>query len=112
MKGCSYHIVFLLCLCFDVTLAQNRFEHFTTDQGLSQNTILSIIQDRTGYIWIGTEDGLNRFDGYTFKKYYTIPGDSSSLPDDQVWSLLEDTQGRIWIGHTRGISYFDFSDQK
>lgn len=99
-----YWVFFLL---YSVAAGQVRFEHFTTDNGLSQNTILSIIQDKTGYLWIGTEDGLNRYDGYEFEKYHAVQGDSLSLPDDQIWSLLEDKAGRIWVGHAKGISLFD-----
>lgn len=82
-----------------------RFERFTTENGLSQNTILSILQDRNGHIWIGTEDGLNKFNGYSFQVYHDNPVDKASLADDQVWSLTEDGEGRIWIGHAKGISY-------
>lgn len=107
-------IVFWIPLLFNsVAAGQAKFEHFTTDNGLSQNTILSIIQDRTGYLWIGTEDGLNRYDGYEFKKYHdAAPHDSLGLPDDQIWSLLEDDFGRIWIGHGKGISLLNPDTQK
>jgi signal transduction histidine kinase/DNA-binding response OmpR family regulator/ligand-binding sensor domain-containing protein len=92
--------------------AQVPFEHFSTEHGLSQNSVLCLIQDRRGYLWIGTEDGLNRFDGHTFKKFRSTPYDTLSLPKGAIWSLMEDSRGRIWIGDDTGITFFDFADHR
>lgn len=100
---CTIYLVF----CCNLVSGQHRFERYTTEQGLSQNSILSMLQDKRGFLWIGTEDGLNRFDGYTFKKFYHHAGDTSGLTDDQVWTLLEDKNGIIWIGHIKGLTTFD-----
>ncbi len=74
-----------------------RFEHFSVEQGLSNFTIYSIVQDRHGFLWIGTEDGLNRFDGYTFTVFKNHPADSSSLPGQTVPYLYIDRAGTLWV---------------
>lgn len=87
--------------------SQIDFEKYQVEDGLSQNSILALLQDRNGYIWIGTEDGLNRFDGYSFKKFFQHGNDSVGLYNDYIWSLLESKDGKIWIGHSNGVSYYD-----
>ncbi len=84
-----------------------RFEHISVDQGLSQSTVTSIIQDKTGFMWFGTGDGLNRYDGYTFKIFSRDPSDTSSLSDNGVSALLEDRSGVIWVGTGNGLNRFD-----
>ncbi|NOX37163.1 MAG: response regulator [Calditrichaeota bacterium] len=97
--------IFVCCLIF---LPLNGFSqsyeffHFTQEQGLSQSSVLDILQDRQGFIWIGTEDGLNRFDGYEFRVFKHIPGDTNSLSDNYVYALIQDHQGFIWIGTRNG----------
>ncbi|HSL88476.1 MAG TPA: two-component regulator propeller domain-containing protein, partial [Ignavibacteriaceae bacterium] len=84
------------------------FSHFTTKDGLSSNNVNSVIQDQKGFLWIGTEDGLNRFDGYSFKVYRNKRGDKSSLSNNFIWSLCEDKDGKIWIGTDGGgLNRFD-----
>jgi ligand-binding sensor domain-containing protein len=84
------------------------FSHSTTKDGLSSNNINSVIQDQKGFLWIGTEDGLNRFDGYSFKVYRNKRGDKSSLSNNFIWSLCEDKDGKIWIGTDGGgLNRFD-----
>ncbi len=73
------------------------FRNFTTADGLSQTYVYCITQDAHGFIWAGTRDGLNRFDGYTFKQYHHIEGDSTSLPHDVVSAFAKDSKGNIWI---------------
>lgn len=111
MSRVLLYAVFLV-LCCHLVSGQHRFERYTTEHGLSQNSILSMLQDKRGFLWIGTEDGLNRFDGYTFKKFYHHAEDTSGLTDDQVWSLLEDKNGIIWIGHNKGLTTFDPETQR
>src|SRR5689334_3875987 len=65
-----------------------RFERLTIEQGLSQNNVYSLLQDRTGFIWIGTADGLNRYDGYTFTVYKADPANPQSLSNNAVLALL------------------------
>ena len=80
-----------------------RFEHFTIKDGLSQSLVYSIFQDRYGYVWIGTQDGLNRFDGSEFKVFKNDPFDSTTLTHNWVWSVQEDEQGNIWAGTFQGL---------
>lgn len=78
------------------------FQRLSTENGLSNNLIYDIIQDKYGFLWIATDDGLNRYDGYEFKIFRNNPSDSNSLSDNSVWSLAEDNAGRLWIGTKSG----------
>ena len=84
-----------------------RFERFTIEQGLSSDRVFSITQDNQGYIWVGTEAGVCRYDGYTFSVYRNIPGDSTSLVNNQVNALKADRSGTLWIGTQNGLSRFN-----
>lgn len=79
-----------------------RFDHLSLEDGLSQSTVTCIFQDSRGFLWIGTEDGLNRFDGYDFKIYKNDPSNAASLSHDAVWSIDEDAAGNLWIGTSGG----------
>lgn len=79
-----------------------RFTHLTTEDGLSQSTATSILKDRYGFMWFGTMDGLNKFDGYTFHVYRNVPDDKYSLPNNQIKTLYEDSEGNLWIGTMGG----------
>lgn len=85
----------------------DNFLHFTSENGLSQNTIRAILQDRTGFLWFATEEGLNRFDGYTFLVFKNQPGHSDSLPQDLVTMLYQDRAGQLWVGAVGNVSTFD-----
>ena len=75
-----------------------QFERISTSDGLSQNNVFSITQDQKGFIWIGTEDGLNRYDGYNFKIFKKIAGDTLSLSDTYIMTVLESVNGTLWVG--------------
>ncbi len=75
-----------------------RFEHLTIDDGLSQNAGLALLQDRQGYLWIGTQDGLNRYDGYTLTQFKNDPDNPASLSHNSIIALYEDRDGFLWIG--------------
>ncbi|MCA1760528.1 MAG: hypothetical protein LC658_12245, partial [Bacteroidales bacterium] len=82
----------------------------TVEEGLSHNEVTSIVQDHDGFIWIGTRGGLNRYDGYEFKIYNQVPGDSNSLVNPSVEGLFFDSRGNLWIGtKSGGLSFFDNS---
>ena len=82
---------------------QNMLKHFlTVEDGLSHNEVTSIVQDNDGFIWIGTRGGLNRYDGYEFKVFNQIPGDSNSLVNPSIEKLFVDSKGNIWIGTKSG----------
>jgi PAS domain S-box-containing protein len=75
-----------------------QFEHLTIQEGLSQNAGLVIMQDQQGYLWIGTQDGLNRYDGHGFTVFKHDPQNASSISHNSILSLTEDQQGQLWIG--------------
>lgn len=83
------------------------FQTLTTSDGLSQISVISICQDHRGYMWFGTRNGLNRYDGKTMKVYSNIPGDTSSLSNDFVRCIVEDRHGRLWIGTLGGVNLYD-----
>lgn len=75
-----------------------RFETLSLEDGLSQNAVLDLMQDRQGYLWVATQDGLNRYDGYAFTVYKNDPDDTNSLSLNSVLKLHEDRSGAIWVG--------------
>jgi len=79
-----------------------RFENLTVDDGLSQNGANSIIQDSKGFMWFGTQDGLNRYDGNSFTVYKHDPENPTSISDNWILTILEDRQGTLWIGTFSG----------
>jgi ligand-binding sensor domain-containing protein/signal transduction histidine kinase len=84
-----------------------KFERITGTSGLSLSTIRSILQDQTGFLWFGTDDGLNRYDGYSFKIYKRQPHDSNSLSHSMIWCLWEDRNEVLWIGTEMGLNSLD-----
>jgi ligand-binding sensor domain-containing protein/signal transduction histidine kinase len=79
-----------------------RFEQISLDEGLSQSVVNAILQDRQGFLWVGTDDGLNRYDGYNFKIYKPDTNNFFSISDRSITALAEDEQGNIWIGTRQG----------
>ncbi len=79
-----------------------RFEKLSTDQGLSQSTVMCALQDSRGFMWFGTEAGLNRYDGRTVTVYSHDIHDPDSLPNDFVWGLAEDAAGDLWVATQGG----------
>ena len=85
-----------------------RFRRYSVDQGLSQSQVSAIIQDGEGYIWLATQDGLDRFDGYTFKVYRHDARDSLSISDNYITCLFVDSAGDLWIGtYSGGLNRYD-----
>ena len=84
-----------------------RFEKITIADGLSFSKVDVILQDRQGYIWIGTERGLNKYDGYQFTVYRNDPADPGSLSHDRIYALYEDSLGELWIGTAVGLDRLD-----
>ncbi|HUR30624.1 MAG TPA: two-component regulator propeller domain-containing protein, partial [Saprospiraceae bacterium] len=91
--------------------ANISFEHFTMENGLSA-PVTHITQDKFGFLWFGTTDGLNRFDGNNFIVYRNIPGDSTSLLNNIINALHVDQQGRVWAATNGGLCYYDFQDDQ
>lgn len=89
------------------------FDHITINEGLSSNTIYSIVEDQDGFMWFGSRDGLHRYDGYEFKTFKSDPEDSLSLPSNNIQSLFLDPNGDIWIGlKVGGLCIFGRQSQK
>ena len=85
-----------------------RFEKFGIDNGLSNQIVTCALRDTTGYLWVGTENGLNRFDGYGFKHFLPDAKNNTSLQDGSVTTLFEDSKGNLWVGtKTGGLHLFD-----
>ena len=107
-----YSIIFFaaLLLVNNFTYSQElyfRFVHLSNQKGLSQNSISSIGQDQHGFIWIGTYDGLNRYDGYNIKLFRNDPNLPFSVADNYIKTLLIDDEGKIWVGtNSEGISIY------
>lgn len=104
-----FFLLFLCCRCCPV-LAQHdlNFTTLTTKEGLSSNTVSVIWKDRTGLMWIGTNDGLNKFDGTNFTIYRHDAQDSTSIPANEILSICEDHLGRMWVGTGGGgLAYYD-----
>jgi ligand-binding sensor domain-containing protein len=80
------------------------FDHFTEEDGLCGNEITHLFQDRSGFLWIGTETGLNRYDGYSFRVYRHDKQNPASLPGNQVFCIDEDSRGSIWVLTAKGLS--------
>jgi len=99
-------IIFLTSLSYS-QLGEIQFERISIESGLSQSSILSICQDSKGFLWFGTYEGLNRYDGYTFKVYKNDPENPFSLSKNVVEVIIEDHLGTLWIGTESGLDCFD-----
>jgi len=85
-----------------------RFERISLEQGLSQSTVFCMLQDSQGFMWFGTEDGLNKYDGYNFTIYKNDPDNPNSLSGNWINTILEDNSGILWIGTSdRGLDRYD-----
>ncbi|MEY2639532.1 MAG: hypothetical protein RIR90_1014, partial [Bacteroidota bacterium] len=92
--------------------AQDALRVLNTRNGLSQNAVTCIYQDKKGFLWVGTQDGLNRYDGYQFKYYKYNPEDSSSISDQFITAIAEDGKGELWIGTRHGLNRFNSNTEK
>jgi len=99
-------ILFILSLSNTTKAVEFSFRHYKAEDGLVFNTVRCIIQDRSGFIWFGTEDGLNRFDGHSFKEFRSSKASANFMRSNYVSALLEDNKGNIWIGADNGISIY------
>ncbi|HPR33503.1 MAG TPA: two-component regulator propeller domain-containing protein, partial [Prolixibacteraceae bacterium] len=84
-----------------------RFMNLVPENGLSSGNVLCFLQDYTGYMWIGTAEGLNRYDGRQFKPYQHVRGDTSSLSGNYINTLLEDSGKNLWIGLNNGLCRYN-----
>ncbi|NCP05581.1 MAG: response regulator [Flavobacteriales bacterium] len=84
------------------------FKHYKSENGLSHNTVLSSLQDKTGFLWFGTKDGLNRFDGYNFKVFRNDPKNINSIGSNFI-ECLHEFQGELWVGTDNGLYKYNES---
>ncbi|MEZ4885119.1 MAG: two-component regulator propeller domain-containing protein [Chitinophagales bacterium] len=101
----KFKLFFIVIWCFTTSSlwAQDyKIEHLSLEDGLSQSIVYSITQDHKGFMWFGTQDGLNRYDGYTFKVYKPQPFDSTSLRNNSITAVLTDKNGQLWVGTAWG----------
>jgi len=96
--------ILLACRAFG---QEYHFQHLTPDMGLSQGSVLSITRDNKGFLWIGTENGLNKFDGYSFTTYHHNPNDPFSISNDMIIRLRVDSQNRLWVTTRIGLHWYD-----
>ncbi|HPN36815.1 MAG TPA: two-component regulator propeller domain-containing protein [Melioribacteraceae bacterium] len=96
-------IILIVILNVSTLFSQQYYKNYNVDNGLSQNNVTCILQDHLGFMWFGTEDGLNKFDGYSFYVYRRESDNNFSLGNNSVTSLAEDLYKNIWVGTQSGL---------
>jgi signal transduction histidine kinase/ligand-binding sensor domain-containing protein len=99
---CCLSILIIISVNSALYTQSLHFNHITTANGLSNNSVNDILQDRTGFLWLATDDGLNRFDGYQFKVFRHSTDKNNSISDNSLLSLMLDSKDNIWIGSRSG----------
>ena len=110
-------VLFLTLSLFFVSVSGRNerpffFSHLGVEDGLSQVSVLNIFQDSEGYIWFGTRNGANRYDGYEFKIYQNEVNNQASISDNYIRSINEDSQKNIWVGTSNGMNCIDYKTKK
>jgi ligand-binding sensor domain-containing protein/serine phosphatase RsbU (regulator of sigma subunit) len=96
----KYPLLFFLIFLYAInSIAQNNvaFNHLSVENGLSQSAVTCILQDQKGFMWFGTQDGLNRYDGYNFKVFKNVSGDETTISDNFIFSIYEDNSGDLYF---------------
>ena len=109
--------IFMISIIFSFAIEGNAYENInfkniTIEDGLSQGTVETILQDSKGYIWFGTNDGLNRYNGYDFKVYRNEKDNPNSIINNYIIDLKEDLKGNIWVGTSSGVSKISSESEK
>ncbi len=109
MKALSIFLLLLFPFAGSVSAQTNayRFSRIDVDDGLSNNQIKTVFKDHSGFLWIGTISGLNRYDGYSFKVFTNDPADSTSLINSDVNKLFEGPDGKLWIHTWSGLNIYN-----
>jgi ligand-binding sensor domain-containing protein/serine phosphatase RsbU (regulator of sigma subunit) len=108
LKTIKHIFLFLSLLAVNTLVSQQlRFKHITSEEGLSTNFVKTIIQDDLGFMWFGTQDGLNKYDGYQIKVFKNDPTNPNSLSCSDVTALKEVKQNLILVGTREGLNFFD-----
>ena len=104
-------VLFLvLILGHNKTFAQKNnfsFDHLGLREGLSQSFVNCIVQDKQGFIWFGTQDGLNKFDGYHFSVYKNNPKENNTISNNYIHAVVIDNAQNLWIATDNGLNRFD-----
>src|SRR5450631_1847433 len=93
----------------DKVIEDSKFDNYTPLHGLPSDFIETITQDKYGFIWLGTHNGLLRFDGMEFNTFLHNNSDSNTLPDNDARSIAADSTGKIWVASRKGLFYYDYS---
>ncbi|WP_317174153.1 two-component regulator propeller domain-containing protein [Zobellia nedashkovskayae] len=106
--------VFLLLLSTTLSAQFNtlKFENFETPEGLSSSTCSEIFQDKEGFLWFGTIDGLNRYNGYEFEIFRSVLNDTTSISNNRINTITEDRHGKLWVGTNNGLNVYDKQTNK
>jgi signal transduction histidine kinase/ligand-binding sensor domain-containing protein len=112
LKSLARLIFVLLTVAGSVNAQPYYFRHFQVESGLSNNSVFCSAQDKNGFVWFGTKDGLNRFDGYRFKTFNINADDESSLERDLILSIATDQNGTLWVGTQKGLYRFDANKER
>lgn len=100
------HLQFIFCLAYTLCLNSQNFERFSNKQGFNQNTINAIEQDKYGFLWYATPNGLIRYDGYDFETFATKSNSNGTISSNNITSLFNDNNGLLWIGTNIGINVY------
>lgn len=99
----TFLILSFIQICFPQVL---RFERIGMNEGLPQSTVSEIFQDREGFLWFGTWDGLVRYDGFTFLTFRNVPNDSTTLSNNNIRKIVQDSSGYLWVSTQNGLNRF------
>ncbi|MFW5700931.1 MAG: ligand-binding sensor domain-containing protein, partial [Cyclobacteriaceae bacterium] len=112
LKAYAISFLFFILLSLFFTYGQKyemEFEKLTEEDGLSSNQVKCIFKDSRGFMWFGTNNGLNRYDAYEFEVWKHVPGDSTGIPNNSITDIVEDKFNRIWIGTNDGLASYSFT---
>ncbi|MEJ7587599.1 MAG: two-component regulator propeller domain-containing protein [Ferruginibacter sp.] len=110
MKPLQVVILSLCMACSVLTFSQTgnvKFSHLTTNDGLSQSSVFTILKDHKGFMWFGTDEGLNRYDGYRFTVYKHDPERAASISSNAIYGMMEDLARNLWVVSSGGLDRFD-----
>lgn len=106
MKKVIWIVVFIFKLLYNSFAQQYVFTNYSIDNGLSQSVVNCLFQDSKGYLWIGTQNGLNRFSGENFEVFNYSPADTNSISNNWIYAISEDQEGNLWIGTKGGLNRY------
>lgn len=103
-KHILYLFIISVLLNNTISAQEFSFDHWSVEEGLSQSVINCIFQDSEGYMWIGTQTGLNQFNGYSFKTFLNNPNDTTTISGNWIYDIIEDQEGFLWVATKQGVS--------